>query len=188
VLLGSLVGVVWAHDGRVDPDRLGGALRCWGAALEAVGVGREGGGVQGSGAGLQDGRGAAIVDIFRGDEGDAAVAMLGVVPGEEPSTVCSGVLDRAEAFGEVRAILQGLELGLGERVVVADVGVAVGLGHAEVGEQEGDRLGGHAWAAVGVHGELSGGDVVLGAGLGDELLGLRWRTRGWRPSSRPHSG
>ncbi len=53
----------------------------------------------------------------------------------------AGVLERAEAVGEVGAVLERLELGLGVRVVVRDVGPAVALGDAQVGEQEGHRLG-----------------------------------------------
>jgi hypothetical protein len=49
-----------------------------------------------------------------------------------------------ELTGEVWAALQGLELGLGVRVVVGDARAAVGLGDAEVGEQERHRLGGQA--------------------------------------------
>ena len=49
-------------------------------------------------------------------------------------------------------------------------GPGVGLGDAEVGEQERDRLGGHRGAAVGVDGQLPAADALLGAGGGDELL------------------
>ena len=50
-------------------------------------------------------------------------------------------------------------------------GPAVGLGDAEVGEQQRDRLGGHRGAAVGVDGQLPAADALLRAGLGDQLLG-----------------
>lgn len=45
------------------------------------------------------------------------------------------------------------------------------LGDARVGEEQGDRLGLHAGAAVGVQGEQAGANVLFIAGLGDELLG-----------------
>ena len=85
--------------------------------------------------------------------------------------VRAGGLDRGEPAGEVGPVLQGLELGLGERVVVGDVRAGVGLGDAEVGEQERDRLGGHRGAAVGVDGQLVAADALLGAGLADQHLG-----------------
>jgi hypothetical protein len=44
--------------------------------------------------------------------------MFGVVPGEEDVAAGSGILDRAEARWEVRAVLQRLELRLRERIVV----------------------------------------------------------------------
>ena len=65
---------------------------------------------------------------------DARVAMLAVVPGEEHLTEDAGVLEAAEAFWEVRAILQCLELGLGERVIVAGIGPTVGFRDPQVGE------------------------------------------------------
>ena len=59
--------------------------------------------------------------------------------------------------GEVGSVLQGLEVRLAEGVVVAGVGSAVGLGDPQVGEQQGDRLGLHAGATVGVQRELARG-------------------------------
>ena len=41
--------------------------------------------------------------------------MLGVVPGEEGLAVRAGVLDAAEALGELGAVLHGLELRLAHR-------------------------------------------------------------------------
>jgi hypothetical protein len=46
----------------------------------------------------------------------------------------------------------------------------VGLGDAQVG-QKSDRFGSHDLAAVGMDGELAGGNLVLADGLLDELLG-----------------
>jgi hypothetical protein len=47
----------------------------------------------------------------------------------------------------------------------------VGLGDAEVGEQERDRLGRHRGAAVGVQGQLVAVDLLLADCLGDQRLG-----------------
>lgn len=47
----------------------------------------------------------------------------------------------------------------------------MGFGDAQIGEQKGHWLGGHARSTVGVHGQLSWGDGVFRTGLGDELLG-----------------
>src|SRR5271170_13084 len=89
------------------------------------------------------GRGSAVVNVGGGVQAEAAVAVLVVVPGEEVLAVRSCCLDRVEAAGEVRPVLEGLELAFRERVVVADVRAAVGLGDSEVGQQQRDRLGGH---------------------------------------------
>jgi len=102
---------------------------------------------------------------------DAEVPMFVVVPAEEPLAVCACILDAAEAPGEVGTVLQGLELRLGERVVVGDVRPAVGLGDLQIDQQRGDGLRAHAGAAIGVQRQGVRGDVVLGDGVGDQLLG-----------------
>lgn len=50
--------------------------------------------------------GATVVDALRGEQPDAAVTMLGVVPGEEAPAEGASVLDRAEAAGEVGTALE----------------------------------------------------------------------------------
>ena len=58
-------------------------------------------------------------------------------------TIAPGIFETAEAFREVRPVFEGLELGLGVRVVIAGVWSAVRLGHAQVGQEYGDRFGRH---------------------------------------------
>ena len=89
-----------------------------------------------------------------------------VVPIEEAAAEASGVLDAAEALGELRLVLEGLEVAFGERVVVGDMRPVVRAGDAEIGEQQGGGFGLHRAAAIGVQGELTGRHVVL-----------RWRRR-----------
>ena len=67
-------------------------------------------------------------------------------------------------------------------------GPGVGLGDAEVGEQERDRLGGHRGAAVGVDGELPAADALLRRRSRRSVSPPGRRTRGWRPSSRRRTG
>lgn len=47
--------------------------------------------------------------------------------------MCPPMLERAEAVGEARVVLERLELGLGKRIVVRDVRARSALGDAEVG-------------------------------------------------------
>ena len=61
--------------------------------------------------------GAAVVHVGRPVEADAAVVVLVVIPGEEVDAVRAGVLDAAEALGKTGAVLEGLEPGLGVRVM-----------------------------------------------------------------------
>ena len=62
--------------------------------------------------------GEAVVDIVRGQKADAAVTVLVVVPVEERAAVGAAVLGGSEALGKVGPVLERLELGLGEWVVV----------------------------------------------------------------------
>src|SRR5581483_9948237 len=98
------------------------------------------------------------------------MAVLAVVPVEEPPAEVARVLEGAEAVRELRSILERLELRLRVRVVVGDVGPAVRLGDAEIREEKPDGLRGHGGTAIGVERELTRQDLLLRAGLGDELV------------------
>ena len=52
------------------------------------------------------------MDVGGGVEPDARMAVVVVVPGEEPAAVGVGVLEGAEALREVRPVLEGPELAL----------------------------------------------------------------------------
>ena len=141
------------------------------------------GGIHGHRAGFQDLRCPSVVDILRRHKGDAAVAVLGVVPAEERAAEGPGVLQGAEALRKLRAILQGFELGLRERIVVAHMGAAMGLGDAKISEQQRHCPGFHTRTPVGMQGELPERDVLPGAGLADQCLGQRSRLpRGHHPT------
>lgn len=139
-------------------------------ALESPRVSSEGS-VQGVGPLLEQLCSLAMVDRGRSHEADAGMAMLFVVPLEEALAVSAGFFDAAEALGEVRAVLQGLELRLREGVVVGDVGAAVGLGHIEVHQQFCHKLGSHAGPAVGMDRERSPCVRVVAASIESETWG-----------------
>ena len=105
-----------------------------------------------------------------GEQADARMAVLLVVPLEELLAQGAAVLEAAEAIWEFRAVLHGAELTFRIWVVVGNIRPAVGLGDAKVGHQKSDRLGSHDPAAVRVDVELAGGNVVFTDGLLDELL------------------
>ena len=73
---------------------------------------------------VQHALGSMVMDIVRGEHRDPAMAMLGVVPREEPSAGGYRGGNVVEADTEAGAIPQGLELRLGERVVVGHLGAA----------------------------------------------------------------
>lgn len=83
--------------------------------------------------------------------------MLLVVPLEKLLAKVAAVLYAAEAIRKLRAVFHGSELVFRIRVVVGHIRAAVALGDTQVGHQEGDRLGFHDSATVGVDGELAAG-------------------------------
>ena len=90
---------------------------------EAFGV-KGPGGLQGTSALSQHIRCPVMMDIIGGEHRDPGMAVLGVVPGEERPAEGDGGGNVFEAPREAGVILQGLELRLGERVVIADLGAA----------------------------------------------------------------
>ena len=93
-------------------------------------------------------------------ESEPRVAMLKIVPIEEVLAECTGVLERAESRREIWAILQGLEVGLGERIAIRDVRTGVRLRDTEVRESERQAFRLHRRATVCVHRELTGTDTL----------------------------
>jgi len=65
--------------------------------------------------------GEPMMHVVRREEPEPDVVMLGVVPGEEVPAKAARVLDRSEALWEIEPVLQGLELRLGERIVVRPI-------------------------------------------------------------------
>ena len=57
------------------------------------------------------------------------------------------------------------------RVIIADIGSAVGLGHSDISHELGYGLGFHCRASIRMDGELAGLDSLFGARLFDELPG-----------------
>jgi hypothetical protein len=75
---------------------------------------------------LQDAGTFAGVPLVRCDEANLAMAMLAVVPTDEPMGPGSRLLEFGKAGARVgRHVLQGAESRLDEGVVVADAGAAV---------------------------------------------------------------
>ena len=70
-------------------------------------------------------------------------------------------------------VLQSLELGLGEGIVIRHLGPAERACYPEVGEQLRRALAGHRRAAVRVQGQHLRRDALLVAGLGDQAPGQR---------------
>jgi hypothetical protein len=71
------------------------------------------GGREGCGPLFEDLASAPKVDIGGGEQGNAGVPVLAVVPAEKASAKSPGLVDRGEAFWELRAVFEGFELGLG---------------------------------------------------------------------------
>jgi len=85
-------------------------------------------------------------------EADTGVTVGAVVPVEELLAVGARILNAAETLREVGTVFERFELCFGIRIVVRDVGPAVGLGHLQVDQQRGYRFAAHAGAPIGVGG------------------------------------
>ncbi len=115
--------------------------------------------------------GSAMVDIIGGQHGDAAMAVFGVVPREERPAKSDGRVDAGETAGESRVVLQGLELRLGERIVIGDLGAAQRARDPEVGEQLRGTLACHRCPTVGVQREHLWRHALLVAGFLNQTAG-----------------
>src|SRR5471032_194133 len=67
----------------------------------------------------------AVMDLIGRHQAEAGMMVILIVPAEKAPAECLGVLDAAEALGELRLIFQGFEVAFRERVVVGGVGPAV---------------------------------------------------------------
>ena len=63
------------------------------------------------------------------------MAMLCVIPGKEGLTKGSGILNGAEPFVELWAVLERFELGFRVRVVVAHVWAAMGFAYPQIAKK-----------------------------------------------------
>ena len=61
-------------------------------------------GVEGGLAGSMDGLGLSEVDLVGRHQPDTSVMVVLVVPSEEPTTECEGVIDGFELLGEFRLV------------------------------------------------------------------------------------
>ena len=71
--------------------------------------------------------GLTEVDLIRRHQADACVVMVLVIPSEEATAKGAGFVDGLEPFEELWLILQGLEVGFLERVVIRGMRPAVDL-------------------------------------------------------------
>ncbi len=114
-----------------------------------------------------------MVDIIGGEHRDPSVAMLGVVPGEERATEGDGRFDVLEAIGKAGMVLQGLELRLGERIVIGHPGSAQRARYPKIGEQLRGAFARHRRPAVGMKRQHLRLDALLVTGLLDQTTGQR---------------
>ena len=117
-----------------------------------------------------DGIDLTVMDLVWGHKADAGVMVVLIVPVEEAAAEASGVLDAAEAFGELRLVFEGFEVAFGERIVIGCVRSVVRADDTEIGEQQGGGLRLHRAAAVCMQRELAGRHLVLGDGVVEQRL------------------
>ena len=66
-----------------------------------------------------------------------------VIPSKKVLAKGPGIFETAKLFGKRGLIFQGFELRFRKRIVIGHLGTAMALGHAQIREQERDRLRGH---------------------------------------------
>src|SRR6185312_5304295 len=148
-LSSCLESVGFGFGGDVDSDDGAG---CWGARASPepfrVGVVVS---LVGAVALLPALRPSPAVDLCRGEQSDAAVAVLLVVPGHVGGDPGAGGVDVFEGAGVVGPVFHGAELRLGERVVVADSWPVVGLAHTQIEQVVFEQGRPHRWPRVGMN-------------------------------------
>lgn len=107
--------------------------------------------VKNSRAIVDDIGGEPTVNLVRRQDYNAAVVMFHVVPVEEFPAMGAGVGQRTKAVGEFGPVLYGRQMIFGKRIVVGDLGPAVGPGHAEISEHKGHELALHGGPIVGMN-------------------------------------
>src|SRR5580704_2999688 len=112
-----------------------------------------------------------MMNHSRGEKTQPGMAVLVVVPGEEFLGEGSGILQTPKAFRETGPVLQSPEVTFRIRVVIGDVGAAVGLSYPQIRHQERDRLRGHRRTPVRMDGELTGPDLFFLTGIPDKPSG-----------------
>ncbi len=99
------------------------------------------------------------------------MAVLGVIPREERPAKSDGLIDVGKAAGEPGMVLQGLELRLGERIIIGDLGATQRARDPKVGEQLRGALARHRCPTVGVQGEDLWFDALFMAGFLNQTTG-----------------
>ncbi len=129
--------------------------------------------IQGGLPGAGDAAIAPGEDLFGREVGQATMMVDVVVPLKIVLAPLPGVADVLETSRVIGLVLQGFELALADRVVVADAGPAVATGHAQFGHQVEVGACNHGGTAVLVQGQLAVGDGIAGDGLLHDVLGQR---------------
>ena len=119
---------------RVDPDRSGLGWVLWACVGEAFRVANIGL-VEHVLSLLDDLCGHAVMEHIRCQQGDSAVMVFMVIPGEESLAKGACVLDGAESVGELGPIFEGLELAFRIWIVIRDVSEVVSVGVSRVSRQ-----------------------------------------------------
>ena len=102
-----------------------------GLADEAVGMSSVSG-VENDAAAVNGRSRQTMMNHCRRKKAQAGMAVMIVIPGEELLAERTGILERPKAFGEARPVFQSAEVAFRIRVVVGDMGAAVGLGNPQI--------------------------------------------------------
>src|SRR3989339_1645333 len=80
----------------------------------------------------------SVMDIFRREESNPGMVMLGIVPTEKVMAEGPAVLGTPEPLGKLRPVFQGFKLGFRIGVVIAHIRPGKAFGDPQISKQESD--------------------------------------------------
>jgi len=80
------------------------------------------------------------MDIFRREESDSGMVMLGIVPAEKVLAECPAVFGTPEPFWKIRPVFQGFELRFRIGVIIAHVRPGKAFSDPQISKQESNRF------------------------------------------------
>lgn len=112
-----------------------------------------------------DDLGLTIMDAGWGQQAQATMIKIVVIPGKESSGPSPGLTQRGKLVGKSGMILEGFEVSLRLGIIIGHLRPRVAFGDPQVVEQLGHWLGFHRAASIRMQAQLALDNPLLGAAL-----------------------